>query len=87
MKFLIFPDELSEFAQLSSQQKVRIIFLGLSPSIPNFPDNFPNFFDYFLNSHLLSEFWFTFQILAKSGPGSLVPIKVPTLPAIGVVTN
>ena len=39
-------------------------------SLPNFPDNFPNFFDFFLNSLLLSEFWFIFQILAENGPGT-----------------
>ena len=40
------------------------LFLGLTPGLPNFQDNFLNFLDNFPNSFLLSEFAFTFRIFA-----------------------
>ena len=54
-----------------------LFFLGLTFEtfliwlvFPNFPDDLSEFFDYFPNSRLLSEFWFTFRILAENGPGT-----------------
>ena len=65
------PLELSEFG--SSFRIFRTNFpnfVQLSEFFPNFPDELSEFFDYFPNSRLLSEFWFTFRILAENGPGT-----------------
>ena len=52
-----FPDELSEFC---STFLIFSEFSGWAFRI----------FDYFPNSRLLSEFWFTFRILTENGPGT-----------------
>ena len=47
-----------------------LFFLGLTPSPFLISGQLSEFFDYFPNSRLLSEFWFTFWIWAENGPGT-----------------
>ena len=81
LNFPNFPDELSEFSGLtfrillnfpnfSSQNRWGPFFFGLTPSPFLISGQLSEFFDYFPNSRLLSEFWFTFRILAENGPGT-----------------
>ena len=97
MSFPFFPDELSEFCWtfLIFHPKIGedlffllLLFRSHSLAFPNFRTTFrifwllSEFFDYFPNSRLLSEFWFTFWISAENGPGTgfLGSHFFPTLP-------
>ena len=77
MSFPNFPDELSEFCWtfLIFHPKIGedlffFFFLGPTPLPFLISGQLSEFFDYFPNFRLLSEFWFTFRILAENGPGT-----------------
>ena len=102
MSFPNFPDELSEFLWplLIFQPKISedLFILGFTPSLPNFPDNFPNVLTtflilaYFLISGLLSELWPKmeqepvprFPLFSNSGcmPWSLSLSRITSLPLL-----